>query len=133
MMEMRELTRLYLCFKDLSGESVKFEDMHKRKNLTLLVNAFNKLGELNTSEQKEEKYGLKVNLNGIFQKNIKSLRGHYAGIGEDEEHKEIKKFKEAYNDRLLEFLSKARYNTNKNSLKKALLPKNLPQQTDITN
>lgn len=56
------------------------------------------------------------------------MKRHYSGICEDEKHKELKKFKEAYTDRTPEFLAKARYNTDKNSLKKARMPKNIPEK-----
>lgn len=66
MMEMRELTRLFLSFKDIKGEPCCFQEMYNRKNLDLLVEALNKLCAYESEEQEGEKYGLKVNLNGIF-------------------------------------------------------------------
>jgi hypothetical protein len=101
--------------------------MYKRKNLNTLIEALNKL----CACEEGEKYGLKVNLNGIFQKSIKTLKRHYSGVCEDEKHKEMKKFAEAYSDRTPEHLAKARYATDKNSLKKVRLPKNLPDKYQL--
>jgi hypothetical protein len=129
MMEMRELTRLFLRFKEFMDDDCILEDMYDRKNLNILVDAINKLCECEDTQG--EKHGLKVNLNGIFQKSIKTLKRHYTGVCEDEKHKEIKKFAEAYSDRTPEFLAKARYATDKNSLKKARLPKNLPDKYQL--
>jgi hypothetical protein len=59
----------------------------------------------------------KVNLNGVFPKSIKPLKRYYTGICDDNKHKEIKRFKEAYSDKCPEFLAKVRNNTDKNALK----------------
>jgi len=130
MMEMRELTRLFLTFKEIKGETCSFEDMYERKNLDTLIEALNKLCACEGKDS--EKHGLKVNLNGIIQKSIKTLKRHYSGVCEDEKHKEMKKFAEAYSDRTPEFLAKARYATDKNSLKKARIPKNLPDKYQLS-
>lgn len=127
MMEMRELARLFLTFKELKDEPCCFQDMYDRKNLDLLVESYNKL----CAYEDGEKYGLKVNLNSIFKKSIKTLKRHYSATCADENRKELKKFSEAYSDRTPEFLAKARYVTDKNSLKKARMPQNLPEKSHI--
>lgn len=127
MMEMRELARLFLSFQSLAEIEVTFEDMYKREHLSTLKEAMNKLCE---SEQ-GEKHGLKVNLNSIFQRSIKILKGYYSQSCLDSQVKQLKLFKEAYKFSQPEIIGSARYHTEKNSLKKARLPKNLPIKEDI--
>ena len=127
MMEMRELTRLFLCFKSLSEDDVTFEDLYERNYLQTLKEAFNTL----CTGEEGEKYGLKVNLNSIFQRSMKILAGYYSEAKLDSKVKELERFKKAYNFNLPDIVGKARYHTEKNSLKKARLPKNLPVEDDM--
>ncbi|KAJ8321248.1 hypothetical protein KUTeg_001199 [Tegillarca granosa] len=127
MMEMRELSRLFICFQSVSDVSVTFEDMYKREHLTMLEEAFNKL----CMSEDGEKHGLKVNLNSIFQRSAKILSGYFSESKLDKQMKELDKFRKAYNSKLPELIDKAKYHTEKNSLKKARLPKNLPIEEDM--
>ncbi|KAJ8307819.1 hypothetical protein KUTeg_014602 [Tegillarca granosa] len=43
MMEMRELSRLFICFQSVSDVSVTFEGIYQREHLTMLEEALNKL------------------------------------------------------------------------------------------
>ncbi|XP_062576294.1 uncharacterized protein LOC134238193 isoform X2 [Saccostrea cucullata] len=127
MMEMRELSRLFLCFQSLAEEEVTFQDMYERNYLTTLKEAFTSL----CTGEEEEKHGLKVNLNSIFQRSIKILLGYYSEAQLDAKVKELERFRKAYNFNLPDIVGKARYHTEKNSLKKARLPRNLPVEDDM--
>ena len=118
MMEMREITRLYLCFQSLSESDVSVEDMYKREHLSVLKEAIKKMAESDHGE----KHGLKINLNSVFQKSIQILCGYYAESFQDTKLRELKKFQETYNFCLPEIIAGSRYQTEKNSLKKARLP-----------
>ena len=63
MMEMRELTRLFIRFRDLSSKEVEVESMYERVNLTVLTDAMNQMCE--NEDGKTEKHGLKIN--SVFQ------------------------------------------------------------------
>ena len=124
-MSVKIIYDLLLKFKEVAGED-SFISMYDRKNLDMLVESFNRLC-CDEKDEKDEKSGLKVNLNGVFKKSIKTLKRHYSATCEDEKHKEMKRFAEAYSDRTPELLAKARYSIGKTPLLKARLPKNLPR------
>ena len=72
-----------------------------------------------------------MNLNSIFHRSKKILAGYYSEAKVDSKVKELERFKKAYNFNLPDIVGKARYQTEKNSLKKARLPKNLPVEDDM--
>ena len=113
-MEMRELTRLFLCFKSLVETTVTFEDMYTTGNLAVLREAITKL----CTSEGGEKPGLKVNLNSIFQRSLKILKGYYAESSQISRKKQLKSFKETYDFNLPEIIVKARYYTEKKTLGK---------------
>ncbi|XP_065932672.1 uncharacterized protein [Magallana gigas] len=127
MMEMRELSRLFFCFKSIADEELPFEEMYERNHLSTLKEAFSTL----CTGEEGEKYGLKMNLNSIFQRSIKILLGYYSETQLDSKVKELERFRKAYNFNLPDIVGKARYHTEKNSLKKARLPKSLPLEDEM--
>lgn len=127
MMEMRELSRLFFCFKSIAEEELSFEEMYERNHLSTLKEAFSTL----CTGEEGEKYGLKMNLNSIFQRSIKILLGYYSETQLDSKVKELERFRKAYNFNLPDIVGKARYHTEKNSLKKARLPKSLPLEDEM--
>lgn len=62
MMEMREFSRLFFCFKFIVEEEFLFEEMYERNYLLILKEVFLIL----CIGEEGEKYGLKMNLNSVF-------------------------------------------------------------------
>ncbi|KAL3870920.1 hypothetical protein ACJMK2_038948 [Sinanodonta woodiana] len=129
MSEMRDLARLYLSFKSLSSQPVTTEEMFRRDNLSVLRDAIEKMVE--TSEDGKEKYGLKLTLNAIVQRTIKSLKGYYTETIQDDKYDEIKKFQLAYSFRSHEMFSNARYQCISSSVDKARRPEQLPEEEEL--
>lgn len=93
MSDMRELARLYLIFKEISGEENSVEAMFRRENLQYLGDA---IEQMVTKEVKSEKYGLKLLLDAVILRTVKTLTGHYSETIQDEKGKELKHFHTAY-------------------------------------
>jgi hypothetical protein len=74
--------------------------MYTTGNLTLPKEAITKL----CKSEEGEKHGLKVNLNCIFQKSMKILKGFYAESSQLSKKKQLKSFKEAYDFNLPEIM-----------------------------
>ena len=133
MCEMRELGRLHHCFQSLDSSAVKFEEMFTRSHLKALQEAMNKLASKDDKDETNEKYGLKINLNSVVQKTIKTLKGLYSESMEDNKLHELNLFETVYNFRLPEILAKARYQQVKMSMDKARKPQNLPNELNLEN
>jgi len=126
---MRELTRLFLRFKNIALSEVTIEDMFTKIHLSTLKLAMNAHCEKNEGGQ--EKYGLKLYLNSVLQKSLKVLKGYYAELMRDKDLEELNRFQEAYNFITSELLANARYQTDRNSMHKARLPQNLPEESQM--
>ena len=94
MSEMRELARLYAMFITLAGDTLSSDDMFTRQYLPHQREAIDKMAE--SSETGKEIYGLKLNINAIIQRTIKSLKGLYTETLQDGKYDEIRKFQMAY-------------------------------------
>ena len=70
--KLKELASLYAMFITLAGESLSSNDMITRQYCPYLMEAIDKMSEI--SETGKEKYGLKLNINAIIQRKIKSLK-----------------------------------------------------------
>ena len=95
MTEMRDLAKFVILFRDLASTNVTTEDMFTRQHLTTLRLAINNLAEDNDDEKKQ-KYGLKLSLNAIIMRGIKSLKGYYTEKILDEKYDKLCKFELAY-------------------------------------
>ena len=83
------------------------------------------------SNHSGEKYGLKLNLNAIILRTIKSLKGLYAEAVEDDKVRELDHFTDVYNFRAHEMYASARYKAITQSMDKSCRPASLPQDHDI--
>jgi len=128
MSEMRELARLFLAFQTQSSRAVTVEDMFTREHKENLYAAIETLTE---KPDGDEKHGLKLQINAVVQRAIKSLRGYYNDTMQDQKALELDRFKQAYNFRSPEIFAKARYQSVKNSLDKARCPENLPLRAQL--
>lgn len=129
MTEMRELTRLFFHFRIISPSDVSVEDMYKRKHIKDLKMAMNTMCEGNN--EGEEKHGLKLNIHATFQKSLKIFKGYLSESMKDQEKVEVEHFQDAFKFSSPQLLAKARYETEKNSMHKARLPKNLPEESEM--
>lgn len=129
MSEMRELARLYLAFKELSErEDLTTEDMFNRDHLPTLRKAIEQMSD---SDGNKEKHGLKLMLNAIILRTIKSMKGLYTETKQDDKFVEIGKFQEAYLFRSAEMFANARYQCIVNSVDKSRRPESLPDEKEI--
>jgi hypothetical protein len=128
MSEMRELAKLFFAFQNLSSERRTVEDMFRREYLSDLVEALEKNV---TTADKQEKHGLKLFLDAILMRSIKTLEGYFAQTMQDEKRKELKCFKSAYKSLSNELFPSARQKCIKNSLEKNRKPANLPSEEKI--
>ena len=128
MAEMRQLARLFLNFQSLSKKDVITEDMFSRDHLPILVEAIEKMV---ASEEGAEKHGLKLQLNAIILRSIKSLKGHLNSTKQDDKSDELERFKTAYLFRSPEVFAGARYQCTQNSRNKARRPEQLPLLTEL--
>ncbi|XP_061187725.1 uncharacterized protein LOC133195795 isoform X2 [Saccostrea echinata] len=114
MTEMREITRLYLCFKALmEGSVVSVEDMYKQENLGVLKDALNKL----CRDENGEKHGIKLVINAIFLRTIKRLTDFYKECGENSKVEETTKFGEEYKLSVSEIIAESQHQTQANMWK----------------
>jgi len=74
----------------------------------------------------DEKHGLKLQINAVIQRAIKSLWGYYNDMMQDQKVQKLERFQQAYSFRAPEISAKARYKTVNNSLDKTRCPENLP-------
>ena len=129
MQEMRELARLFIQFQQtadqhgLPGSNMCTEDMFKRAHLPILREAISTLAG--------DKYGLKLNLNAMLLRAIKSLKGMYAERMEDEKCRELVNFSDAYKFRSHEMFAEARYKAIAVSMDKARRPSSLPEEEEM--
>ena len=133
MSEMRELSRLYIKFKDRKPASTSAEDMFSRDNLQELVDTIQELvSKPGTMEENtNEKHGLKLFIDSIILRSIKTLQGHFSETKQDQKSKEMKMFKLAYKHRACELFPRARHTCVKNSLEKLRRPSELPHEMDL--
>ena len=129
MSEMRELARLFVTFQSLTENTVTTEDMFTRKHLPNLREAIEKMVE--PSFQGKEKYGLKLNINAIIQRTIKSLKGFYTETQQDDKYEELGKFQMAYSFRSHEIFSGARFQCLSQTLNKSRKPDQLPNENEL--
>jgi hypothetical protein len=129
--EMRELARLFLCFQSLAtNPELRFKHMFTREHLPVLLEAVDKMVE--KEDQTKEKSGLKLNLDALIKRAIKSLKGIYSTSSSyDAEYAENEKFQQAYSFRVPEVYANARYDVQSNSLLKARRPEALPHRSDL--
>jgi len=80
---------------------------------------------------KGDTYGLKLNLNAIVLRSIKSLKGLYAERMEDAKSVETDMFCDAYNFRSHEMFASARYSVVAQSMNKSRRPATLLEEADI--
>ncbi|XP_062616565.1 uncharacterized protein LOC134278261 [Saccostrea cucullata] len=114
MTEMREITRLFLCFKSLmTGSEVSVEDMYKQENLGVLKDALNEL----CRDDNGEKHGIKLNVNAIFQRTTKRLADFYKEHGESSKAEETTKFGEEYKDFVSETINESQHQVQANMWK----------------
>lgn len=128
MCEMRELGRLYHSFQSIASSPVQFDEMFSRTHLKTLHEAMDKLA---SEEDQGEKYGLKINLNTVIQKTIKTLKGLYSESMEDSKLNELNRFETVYNFRLQEIMASSRYQQIKTSIDKTRRPQNLPSEHEL--
>lgn len=128
MSDMRELARLYLTFTEIIGEEKTFEDMFTREHLQDLADAIQKMV---TRTDKTEKYGLKLLLDAIILRAIKTLMGYFSETIQDEKKKKLKVYLEAYKYKSSELFPKARQACVKQSIKKSRRPANLPCEKNL--
>ncbi|XP_053376994.1 uncharacterized protein LOC123549558 [Mercenaria mercenaria] len=128
MSDMRELARLFLKFQEITGEEKTFEDMFKREHLQDLAEAIQKMV---TKSDKTEKHGLKLLLDAIILRSIKTLMGYFSETMQDEKKKELKAYLEAYKYKSSELFPQARQACVKQSIQKSRRPANLPCEMDL--
>lgn len=132
MAEMRELSRLYLTFQEISGSPKSVESMLTRENLPDLREAIERMVALDKPEAgRKEKHGQKLFLDAVILRSVKTLRGHYAEIMQDDKGKEMKLFKEAYKHKSNEIYSSARQTCVKSSMEKLRRPAHLPNEMEL--
>jgi hypothetical protein len=132
MAEMRELSKLYVTFKDISGSHKSVESMFTRDNLQDLVEAVQQSVTVkNDDQERGEKHGQKLLLDAIILRSIKSLHGFYMETVQDAKGKELKNFKAAYKYRSNELYPRARQSCVKNSMEKLRRPSHLPNEEDL--
>lgn len=133
MSEMRILGRLFLVFKDLVEEEVSVDSMFSRMYLSELREAIQHMSMKEPSEDqiKSEKHGLKLMIDAIILRSIKSLMGHYSETMQDEKYKELKMFRIGYKHKSPEMFSSARNQCNKNSMEKSRHPRNALKESEI--
>ena len=107
----------------LSEGSFTVEDMFSRQHLHILREAINNMGQ--------SKYCLKLNLNAIIMRTVKSLKGIYAENSQDDKYAELDRFVEAYRFRAPEIFAQARYQATTQTLDKARRPASLPEESDV--
>ena len=127
MAEMRELTKLFFCFQNLSCENRTVEDMFCREHLLDLVEALEHM----TTSNNQEKHGQKLFLDAIILRSVKTLEGYFAQTMQDEKKKELKNFRSAYKSLQHELFPSARQKCIKNSLEKNRKPANLPNEQRV--
>ena len=131
MQEMRELARLLIKFRikasehGLDGSNMETEDMFTRPHLAVLRDAIDTLAG-------GGKYGLKLNLNAIIMRTIKSLKGMYAEAMQDVKCRELDMFTDDYKFRSHEVFATARYKAVAQSMDKARRPASLPEEQAVT-
>lgn len=130
MSDMRELTRLYLTFTEIIGEEKAVEEMFTREHLQDLADAIEKMV---TKTDKTEKYGLKLLLDAVILRSIKTLMGYFSETMQDEKKKILKVYLEAYRYKSSELFPKARQACVKQSMKKSRRPENLPCEKNLQN
>ena len=104
------------------------QKMFSRDHLPTLLEAIEKMV---ASEMGQEKQGLKLQLNAIILRSIKSLKGHLNSTRQDDKSDELERFKTAYSFRSPEVFSCARYKFTQNSMNKARRPENLPVMKEM--
>ncbi|XP_060557541.1 uncharacterized protein LOC132717962 isoform X2 [Ruditapes philippinarum] len=128
MSDMRELARLYLTFSEIIGEQKAIEEMFTREHLQDLADAIEKMV---TRKDKTEKYGLKLLLDAVILRSIKTLMGYFSETMQDEKKKILKVYLEAYRYKSSELYPKARQTCVKQSMKKSRRPENLPCEKNL--
>lgn len=128
MTEMRELAHIYLIYKKSHKESSSVNDMFKRDNLEVLLDAVDQRAK---GESLTEKSGLKLLLNTVIQKTVKTLRGYYNSKKMDDDAAELDKFHQAYNFYVPERFATARHKTQVSALQNSRQPKALPNKDDM--
>ena len=83
--------------------------------------------------ENSEKYGLKLNLNAIIQRTVKSLEGFYTESLENEKYEKVEKNVLAYNFRSAEMYSNVRYMCISTYLDKSRRPEQLPLEKELKN
>ncbi|XP_061182956.1 uncharacterized protein LOC133191225 [Saccostrea echinata] len=126
MAEMRELSKLFFCFKNLSSEHCTVEDLFRREHLPDLIEALQQV-----TTDKQEKHGQKLFLDAVLLRSVKTLEGYFAQTMQDEKKKELKNFKSAYKSLSHELFPSARQKCIKNSLEKNRKPANLPNEQKV--
>lgn len=129
MAEMRELSKLFFCFRSLSGSEERMvEDMFRREHLLDLVEA---LKQLTTTSDKQEKHGQKLFLDAVLLRSVKTLEGYFAQTMQDTKKKELKNFRSAYKSLQHELFPSARQKCIKNSLETNRKPASLPNEQKV--
>lgn len=129
MAEMRELSKLFFCFRSLSGSEERMvEDMFRREHLLDLVEA---LKQLTTTSDKQEKHGQKLFLDAVLLRSVKTLEGYFAQTMQDNKKKELKNFRSAYKSLQHELFPSARQKCIKNSLETNRKPASLPNEQKV--
>lgn len=88
MAEMRELSRLFVQFQLISGSDRTVEEMFSRDHLLELIEAINEMVKTDDSSRRE-KHGQKLFIDAIILKSIKTLKGHYSQLKEDDKVTEL--------------------------------------------
>ena len=92
--------------------------------MPILQEAINNMGRT--------KYSVKLDLDAIIRRSVKSLKGIYDENSQDAKYAELEKFMEAYIFRAPEMFGEARYMATKQSLDRARRPAALPDEPDVT-
>ncbi|WAQ93515.1 hypothetical protein MAR_005986, partial [Mya arenaria] len=132
MSEMRILARLFLVFKNLVPEEVTVESMFSRIYLTELREAIQILSIKESCDAiKSEKHGLKLLVDAVILRSIKSPMGHYSETMQDVKYRELKMFRVGYKHKSPEMFSSARHKSNMNSMEKSRHPSNAIKECEV--
>ena len=111
--------------------SVTVENMFEHKFIKVLVDSIESICKRD-GDHRNEKYGLKMHINAIFQRSMKALKGIYSMNMQDKQYKELIKFQTAYNFMSPQLFAQARQECLSKSIDSARRPSQLPLENELT-
>ena len=104
------------------------EEMLSRVHLPILRQAITELAAAFSEKDKDDQ---KIGMDNILTRTIKSMKGMYAEVMEDEKATELDRFHEEYKFRAHELFASARYRAVAQSTNKAHRPASLPEEVHL--